>query len=183
VKSHFEQFSSYNRWSNALLLGASAVASDEERKRAVGLFFSSVHGTLNHLLVTDRMWLGRITGIDPESGPLDKILYDDFLALVRARIAFDKRLEDFIMSCTDASMEADVVYQNTSGKEFRQRLSDILTHLFNHQTHHRSQVSSGLTLLGKEVPSLDLINMLRGVPSPDDERLILMAAGGTATGS
>jgi uncharacterized damage-inducible protein DinB len=180
AKSHFEQFSRYNRWANTFLLAASSRLTDEERKRPIGLFFGSVHGTLNHLLVTDRIWLGRVTGIDPENGPLDKIMHDDFLELTRARIALDARLHRFVESCAEHSFESEVVYRNTSGQEFRQRLADILSHLFNHQTHHRSQASTGLTLLHKDAPPLDMLYMFRGLPSPSDEQLLMMAEAGAA---
>ena len=62
VKAHFEQFAAYNRWANARLYHAALALSDADYRRDVGAFFKSMHGTLNHLLVADRLWLKRLTG-------------------------------------------------------------------------------------------------------------------------
>ena len=51
----------YNRWMNERLYALCAGLDDDERKRDRGAFFGSIHGTLNHLLWGDRMWLGRFT--------------------------------------------------------------------------------------------------------------------------
>lgn len=61
-------FARYNRWMNAKIYDAAARLSHEERTRDRGAFFGSIHATLNHVLVADRIWLGRIDGLTPEPG-------------------------------------------------------------------------------------------------------------------
>ena len=83
----------YNRWMNDKLYALAATLSDAARKRDSGAFFKSVHGTLNHLLLTDRLWLGRFKGVaipDGFMGPgirsLDQELYADFEELVKPTV-------------------------------------------------------------------------------------------------
>ena len=80
-KPHYEQFAAYNRWANRRLYDEAARLPDAARRRDVGVFFRSLHGTLNHLVVGDRVWLRRLTGEGPEPARLNEIVYDDFDAL------------------------------------------------------------------------------------------------------
>src|ERR1700687_1856388 len=98
MKEHFEQFATYNRWANARLYEAALALDDTEYRRNVGAFFKSMHGTLNHLLLTDRIWLKRLTGTGEHPDRLDAILFDDRRELLRARITEDARLSDFVAS-------------------------------------------------------------------------------------
>ena len=66
-----------------------------------GAFFKSLHGTLNHLLVGDRIWMQRFTGSGELPQSLDAILYDDFEALRAARIAEDARISRYIAALGD----------------------------------------------------------------------------------
>ena len=167
MKRHFSDFARYNSWANARLYSAVFALGESERLRDIGLFFGSLHGTLNHLLLTDRIWLFRLSGKEPEHVPLDKVLFDDGDALIRARLAEDRRLEALIKSYDESAFAGRVVYRNMAGERFEQPLSQILAHLFNHQTHHRGQAHTGLSqLTGKEPPSLDFIAFARGAPAP-----------------
>jgi len=98
TKSIFEQFAAYNQWANARLYSAALALSDSAYRQRVGVFFGSLHGTLNHLLVTDRLWLRRLTGQGSHPDRLDAILYDHLHDLVRARADEDERLEQFSIS-------------------------------------------------------------------------------------
>ena len=99
MREHFHQFAAYNAWANARLYGAALSLDEELYRRAIGVFFSSLHGTLNHLLLTDRIWLKRLTGEGEHPNRLDAILHDDRLELASARAAEDRRIirvvEDF----------------------------------------------------------------------------------------
>src|SRR5262249_37089159 len=137
--------------------------------KPTGVFFVSLHGTLNHLLLTDRLWLKRLTGVGEElPNQLNAILFEDRKELADARATEDKRIIDVVEGYQDVDLIKMIKYANTSGKQFEAPLSDLLMHVFNHQTHHRGQAHSCLSILtGKEPPSLDLLAMQRGVPSPN----------------
>ena len=162
IKATFDQLATYNRWANRRVYADVASLSDDARKRPVGLFFGSVHGTLNHLLVTDRIWMRRFTGEGPEPARLNQIVHEDFSELRGAREAEDERILGFVTGLDGYGGE--LAYQNSSGKTFQQSLGSALAHFFNHQAHHRGQVHAGLTIAGiREPASLDLLAMQRGL--------------------
>lgn len=164
---NFRQLAAYNGWANLRLYGAALELPEQAYRRPIGVFFGSLHGTLNHLLVTDRIWLKRLTGTGEHPDRLDAILHDDRRDLLSARIAEDARINHLIGSYADADLVSSVAYQTTSGKAYRQPLQDILLHLFNHQTHHRGQAHACVSILtGREPPTLDLLAFQRGVPAP-----------------
>jgi uncharacterized damage-inducible protein DinB len=165
---NFRQLADYNHWANRRLYATALEMPDEQYRRPTGVFFGSLHGTLNHLLLTDRIWLKRLTGEGEHPDRLNAILFEDRKDLVRARMAEDARLIKVVDGYTDADLGEAVSYQTTSGKPHRQPLQDILLHLFNHQTHHRGQAHACCSILtGNEPPSLDLLAFQRGVPAPD----------------
>jgi uncharacterized damage-inducible protein DinB len=161
LKAHFDELATYNRWANRRLYNDAASLSDEVRKRQAGLFFGSVHATLNHLLVADYIWMRRFTGDGPQPERLNQILHEDFSDLLAAREREDERILSFVTGLV--SYDQMISYQNSSGKTFQQALGPALTHFFNHQTHHRGQVHAGLTIAGvREPASLDLLGLQRG---------------------
>lgn len=155
-------FAAYNAWANQRIYEAAGELTKEEFGRDMGAFFKSMRGTLNHLLVTDRIWLKRFTGEGEAPSALDTILYIDFAKLRTAREAEDQRLSGWIGSLSDRQMAGRFTYMTvTDMRTISQRLAPALAHLFNHQTHHRGQAHSILTGLGKDAPSLDLIYFQR----------------------
>ena len=87
----FKQFAAYSKWANDVYAAALDLSEPAYRLH-IGVFFGSLHGTLNHLLLTDRLWLKRLTGEGDHPNHLDDILYEDRMELARARIAEDERL-------------------------------------------------------------------------------------------
>ena len=168
MKTDFEQRAAYNRWANARLYEAAFGLSDADYRRDVGAFFKSLHGTLNHLLLTDRIWLKRLTGEGNPPTQLNAILHEDRHALALARSDEDDRIIRYVASLDDAALEGPIRYTTTAGKPYEQKRRDILAHLFNHQTHHRGQAHTILSICtGNEPPSLDMLLMQRGVVAPD----------------
>jgi uncharacterized damage-inducible protein DinB len=162
LKAHFDELAAYNRFANTRLYDDSAALPDAVRKQPIGLFFGSLHGTLNHLLVTDYIWLRRMTGDGPQPERLDQILHDDFAELRTARQAEDERIFGFVTGLQPADYDRVLEYRNSTGKVFHQKLGPALTHLFNHQAHHRGQAHAALTILGVTEPaSLDLLVLQR----------------------
>ena len=156
----------YNRWANARLYACVGALPDETYRRETGAFFGSIHATLNHILVGDRLWTSRIIGEYSGLKSLDEIVHDKFAALQSARTAMDEhmvRLVDRLSVGLDGGLEGDVRYRPMAGGPKQSSpVRHILLTLFNHQTHHRGQVHCLLTQAGIDnPPSLDVIVMLR----------------------
>jgi uncharacterized damage-inducible protein DinB len=157
-KQHFDTFAGYNAWANVRLFNAVALLSEADYPADRGAFFRSVHGTLNHLLATDRVWMQRFTGEGSAPGRLDAILFEQFGALREAREAEDARIVRYVNALDEAALAGAIAYRRVSPPEaVTQLLAPGLTHWFNHQTHHRGQVHALLTGLVGEAPELDLL--------------------------
>ncbi len=104
MKAHFDMLARYNAWANRRLYDAAAALSDAEYRADRGAFFKSMHGTLNHLLVGDRIWMRRFTGHGEAPTTLDAILHEDFAALRAAREAEDARILRFIEGLSEADL-------------------------------------------------------------------------------
>ena len=163
TQEHFKLLAAYNRWANARLYAAALDLSELSYRLHTGVYFGSLHGTLNHLLLTDRLWLKRLTGEGDLPNDLNAILYEDRIELTRARIAEDNQMVEVTGKYDETALRGLYSYRTTSGMPQSQVLADILLHLFNHQTHHRGQAHACLSILtGGEPPSLDLLAFQRG---------------------
>lgn len=158
MKAHFVTFAGYNAWANRLLYDAAAGLTDAEYRADRGAFFRTMQGTLNHLLVTDRIWLRRLTGAGDAPDRLDAILFDGLADLRVAREAEDRRLGAYVEGLGEDDLAGTISYRRASTPEaFAQVRGEALAHLFNHQTHHRGQAHAILTSLGKRAPEIDLL--------------------------
>jgi len=165
--AHYRMFGRYNAWANSRLYDATARLSAEQYRADRGAFFKSVHGTLNHLLVTDRIWMQRFTGEGDAPNRLDAILFESFDDLRVAREAEDRRIVDFVDGLDDGRIADTIKYRRVSTpEEFEQQLAPALAHWFNHQTHHRGHVHALLTGLVGEAPELDLLIFQRQSVKP-----------------
>ena len=151
----------YNRWMNDKLFAAAGELSDEERKRDLGAFFRSIHGTLNHLLLADRIWLARF-GVSevPAFASMGDELFADFGELRRERVETDGTISAFVAELTEDRLAAPITYPRGQRK-LEHPLWFAVLHLFNHQTHHRGQVTTLMTQLGRDPGVTDLIALLR----------------------
>jgi uncharacterized damage-inducible protein DinB len=164
MKSRYVMFANYNAWCNERLYDAAALLSDADYRADRGAFFKSVHGTLNHLLVTDRIWLKRFSGAGEAPASLDAILFEDFTALRAARKSQDVLINRYIAGLDNERLNGLFSYMTVSNpRKIEQPLSPALDHWFNHQTHHRGQAHCLLTgLVGNAgAPSFDLIMFQR----------------------
>jgi len=158
MKAEFAMLAAYNAWVNERLFEAAGAIGEADYRADRGAFFGSLHGTLNHLLLGDRIWMHRFTGEGEEPQQLDAILYDDFASLRRARHVEDGRIITYIERLTDADLQGTIRYRSTrSPAEIEQHLGPLLLHFFNHQTHHRGQAHCLLTAITGEAPSFDLL--------------------------
>jgi uncharacterized damage-inducible protein DinB len=162
MKAHFQMFAAYNQWANTLVHSHAAQLPDADYKRDRGAFFKSVHGTLNHILVADRIWMKRFTGEGDAPKRLDAIISENLEKLSIERGREDRRIVDWLSHIDAKALSGRFTYTAvTDMRTVSQRLAPALAHLFNHQTHHRGQVHALLTGFGLVAPSLDLIYFQR----------------------
>lgn len=162
MKAHFAMLARYNAWANARLYKMASALTDEQYRRDAGAYFKSLHGTLNHLLVADRIWMHRLTGAGGHPASLGATLCEDLASLRAARIVEDQRIVDYVDGLAEADLGAPLEDRTLGGAPQRQPLHEVLAHLFNHQTHHRGQSHAILTAVGvKEPEPLDLLIMQR----------------------
>lgn len=160
----------YNCAMNGTVYAAAARISDAERKRDLRAFFKSLHGTLNHILVGDRLWLGRFTGTPTNFPSLAHELCADFDELRRERAKTDDAIGDYAAALTPEKLAEPLVYRtmvNPRNVSFPRAFA--LMHFFNHQTHHRGQATTLLMQLGADPGVTDLI-ALPGFERPAEER-------------
>jgi uncharacterized damage-inducible protein DinB len=169
----FRALARYNSWMNQKIFAAAREIDDASRKRDLGAFFGSVEGTLNHVLLTDRIWMARFTGDEGSYTSRDRfgvpigfeglsqIVYPVFAELCRNRELLDRQIEFWTRSLTNEDLATTLTYFNTTGRRFRHPLWQAVTHFFNHQTHHRGQVSTLLYQLGKDLGVTDFAVFVR----------------------
>ncbi|QFY59647.1 damage-inducible protein DinB [Rhizobium grahamii] len=158
----YRMFADYNRWANDIVYTAAAELTGDEFQADRGAFFGSMQRTLNHILVADRIWMKRFSGTGNAPTSLDHILHADLPSLTEARRAEDQRIITWVDTLDDAAIAADFTYTPvTVSTVITQSLWSGLSHVFNHQTHHRGQCHMILTGLGKPSLSLDLAYYLR----------------------
>jgi uncharacterized damage-inducible protein DinB len=164
---HLRRMARYNAWANRRLYGACEQLTDEEYYRPRQAFFGSIHGTLNHLLVGDRIWLARIEGKPSPQGRLDDQPCDRLAELAAARATEDARMIDLVDGYAEDDLPRLVHYGLVSrSEEAATPLHLCWLHLFNHQTHHRGQVHDQLSQTDVAPPPLDLIYYLRATGDP-----------------
>ena len=161
----------YNTWMNARLYSLAAALSDDERRADRGAFFRSIHGTFNHLLLVERIWLHRLTGDAALSTSrdadgaviryrgLDQELYADFEQLRHEQAVTDAHVERWADGLDAAALAGPMRYHSTDGAAREHPLWQGATHLFNHQTHHRGQLTTLFSQLGHDPGVTDLIRL------------------------
>jgi uncharacterized damage-inducible protein DinB len=156
---YIERMARYNRWQNENLYSCADRLSDEARRQERGAFFGSIHGTLNHLLWADEMWMSRFWGTArPKAGiPESTSLRGHWGELKRDRIDFDERIIAWADKLDDAALAGDLTYYSGAVKrEITAPKWLLVAHVFNHQTHHRGQVHCLLTQAGIRPSDTDL---------------------------
>ena len=149
----------YNAEMNRRLYAAAARLSDAERRKARGAFWGSIHGTLCHLLWGDQAWMSRFDDW-PKPAVIQKesaSLVQDFDELRRLRVAADEKISAWAGRVDEAWLAQDLVWFSQSAqKELRNPRGFLVTHFFNHQTHHRGQAHALITAAGEQTGDTDL---------------------------
>jgi len=159
----FPTLANFNPWVNAHIYDATATLSDADYRKDYGAFFGSIHNTLNHILVVDRLWFGRAKGIKHGIKSLDQILYDDFDALRAEREAEDQRIVEFVSGLSEEDLAEVVPFETTDGRPGQLPRYLMFMTVFNHQTHHRGQVTAMLSSFGAGYGDIDLPYFLAAV--------------------
>ena len=159
----------YNCWQNQSIYGACDTLSGKERELDRGAFFGSIQETLSHLLWGDMMWMNRFTDSEPPevtSIPESKSMIQDWGKLKQARTDVDRRILDWSKQVDDETIAGDLTWYSGAMKcDVTKPYSFLVTHFFNHQTHHRGQVHAMITAAGGKPDDTDLFFM------PEDVKL------------
>jgi uncharacterized damage-inducible protein DinB len=177
LADNYRLLAKYNCWINERLYAACEKLSDEERKRNCGAFFGSIHRTLNHIVVTDQVWLRRFakSGTEnsmpfaalqeslfeiPEAYRLDMVPHEGWAELKAKRLQLDAAISRWTADMPGAYPSSTMRYSNSKGLERSHPAWQAITHLFNHQTHHRSQAITLLTQAGVDVGVTDMLAVM-----------------------
>jgi len=157
VKEQLAQMARYHAWATERLLMSVAAIPEASYIKPCGLFFGSIHGTLNHLLLTDsEIWYPRFLQTPKTGLPLDAELESDRAVLASRLIAATARWSGYVESLEEPALADDLRYTMTTGQARVLPMSSALLHVFNHATHHRGQITAAISMLGFEYQPLDL---------------------------
>lgn len=166
----------YNQWINRRLYDCCEQLTDEQRKEDGGAYFGSIHRTLNHIIVTDQVWLRRFekcaadNGLQlvslegvveiPEAYQLQMVPHDDWQALKNKRYQLDAAIKGWVSEMPEGYTHFIMRYSNSKGTVRDHPAWQAMTHLFNHQTHHRSQAITLLTQAGLDIGVTDMLALM-----------------------
>jgi uncharacterized damage-inducible protein DinB len=165
---YFQYFAKYNSWANKKLFDACGQLSSEEYFKQRPSSFGSIHRTLNHIMVADRIWLDRFAERETLIKRLDHELFNTLEDLRTGRRDLDRAIEEMTVELNDLQLTKELSFRllskanETSSSPMRYALG----HFFNHQTHHRGQVHDLLSQTAVPPPSLDLIYFVRELREP-----------------
>jgi len=172
LKQNFELMAKYNQWMNTQVYSAAAALDNLQLREDRGAFFGSILSTLNHILVGDIVWLKRFSehpkkfksleylGSLPKPVALTEILHSDFNELQKTRIKMDDVIVRFAMEVSEEDYEFELSFNSMKGQPFNKNFGFLAQHFYNHQTHHRGQVTTLLNQLGIDVGVTDLVAII-----------------------
>jgi uncharacterized damage-inducible protein DinB len=158
--SYIRTMARYNRWQNQSIFEAADTLTSEARRQDRGAFFSSIEGTLNHLLWGDRIWLHRFAGMPKPEGAIAQSprLTPDWASLKAARAVCDETIIAWADGVAVDWLAGDLTwFSGALGRELTKPHALLVAHFFNHQTHHRGQVHAMLTAAGARPEDTDLM--------------------------
>jgi len=164
MKAHFEMLSGYNAWANSRIFDAVAVLSDHEYRKDLAASFGSLHRILNHVYVSDTIWMARFRGQESPPWANDHVPHHRFSDLKARRTALDRDILGFVLALEDDTLSTDINYFTPQqSRHVSLPVAPALAQFFNHQTHHRGECHAMLTRLTGDAPRLDLDDFQRGV--------------------
>ena len=172
LTEHVARMAQYNEWMNVSLYDAAEKLPAAELAVDRKAFFGSLLGTLNHLVVTDTMWLQRFATHParhaaleplrqlPAPTALNQVLFTDFAELRARRVMMDAAIRQWAAELSESDLQHVLHYANTKGAVSNRRMFSLLMHLFKHQTHHRGQATTLLSQAGVDVGPTDLLVLI-----------------------
>ena len=173
LQPHFALMASYNQWMNAKVYDAASKLTAAELTQERGAFFGSIFGTLNHIVVADTIWLKRFATLPsstartlavmidlPTPERLDQVMFDDLEGLNAHRQWLDTVIINWVAALTEDELSTMLSYHNIKGVASKRRYSSLIIHFFNHQTHHRGQVSTLFSQAGVDIGVTDLLALI-----------------------
>ena len=162
LRAHLAVLARYNLWATRQLFEHVDALPDDDYRRDAGLFFKSVHRTLNHLLVAEHLvWFPRFAEGVSNSLALDVEVEPDRVRLRHRLLEGAQRWQPLIAACDEARFDSTLSYTTTQGVAQSLPFAATLAHVFNHGTHHRGQITAAITALGHPCPQIDLVWMLQ----------------------
>ncbi|HEX2872396.1 MAG TPA: DinB family protein [Polyangiaceae bacterium] len=164
VGSQPQLMAEYNRWMNEKLYAAAASLSDDQRKADLGAFFKSIHATFEHILHADTLWMKRFRG-EPLKAAAPGFAYPEFDALRAVRQERDQELLDWSATLTDDWLKGEYSWTSVAGRVFTSPAFAVVSQIFNHQTHHRGQITTLLMQQGidpgvTDIPMLPVLQVV-----------------------
>ena len=172
----FVRLAGYNRWMNTRLYAAASPLGENALRADRGAFFGSIFDTLHHIWQADVIWLKRFAGHPSRHAALEPVRdmphpytwkrppHADFVALHAARETLDEVIVAFCGQLQADDLDAAIDYANRAGTRFHKRFAALLLHCFNHQAHHRGQVTTLLHQAGIDMGSTDLVALVEDAP-------------------
>ena len=170
--SNLQLMSQYNQWMNQKIYQAAQQLGNEASQQDRGAFFGSILGTLNHIWVADVIWLRRFSQ-HPQQYPslsllpelssytaLDQTVADNVETLQKLRQELDKTIIQWCQEIASADLEHSLEYFDTKGNSYNKNFGQLIQHFFNHQTHHRGQVSTLINQQGVDLGVTDLLKLI-----------------------
>jgi len=154
--ANFQLLANFNIWTNEKIITSCKKLAEKDYKKDREAFFSSIHGTLNHLLVVDKAFIAHMEGKNHGLKSLDQILYENLFQLEEARIKEDKHLINLVNNLSEESIHKEITYNGFETGKTTHTINMILITMFNHQTHHRGQIHNMLSQSGIKPPQIDI---------------------------
>jgi uncharacterized damage-inducible protein DinB len=157
--AYVRTMAAYNSEMNRRLYAAASRLSDTERKRDCNAFWGSLHNTLVHILWGDGQWMSRFDGWERPTTPIKDSggMLDDWAELSARRVEADAKIEDWARRVHDAYLARDMTwFSGAAQREVTASCRLLVTHFFNHQTHHRGQAHALITGAGEKTEDTDL---------------------------
>lgn len=155
-KSHFTVLADYQHWANEVLFNSLDHLQPEVIGSEQGLFFNSIHHTVDHMLLVSQVWLGRLQGELVEAN-YRAISQPDFRELKQSLRREARKLQSWLDAQPEEFFAAEITFSGSDGKPRQMWVREALTHLFTHYAHHRGQVSAVITRLGGPCPEMDFV--------------------------
>ena len=157
--AYVRTMAAYNAEMNRRLYEPASRLSDEARKADRGAFWGSLHRTLVHILWGDTAWMSRFAGWEKPDGALKQSAqwFEDFDELRVARYDADRRIEAWAATIDQLWLDTTLDWHSgAANRDFSMPRGFLVTHFFNHQTHHRGQAHALITAAGEKTDDTDL---------------------------